>query len=106
IVSSIISQRITITINPLEGDLMPKKAADQAMLTTNWAAQMYIAVFTSGRSVPSRQTRTRAMPIPATRMVHTTGMSPSRVANQGLTRVGYQVFTDILVKTEPDEPRA
>jgi hypothetical protein len=23
-----------------------------------------------------------------------------------LTRVGYQVFTDMLVKTEPDEPKA
>ncbi len=59
-----------------------------------------------GKYVDRRQTRNSEIPISVNRIIHTTGINPSGGANQGLTRVGYQVFTDMLVKTEPDEPTA
>jgi hypothetical protein len=59
IVININTHKIAITTNPNRGDLKPKNAAFQRILTTSWAAKMLRAIF-ARLSKPSRHTKRNA----------------------------------------------
>ena len=63
-----------------------------------------MAAFAPGRAKPSRHTRNKDRPISVKSIIQTAGITPSGGVNQGFVKVGYQVDTDMFVKTDPREP--
>jgi hypothetical protein len=98
------SQRTAITTIPARGDCSPKKAQDQSTLTTSCAAKTPKAIFQSAPFLPSRQTKKRDMPMRMKSTIQTPPITDPGGVKEGLISVGYQVETELLVKTEPRAP--
>ena len=98
------SQRTTITMTATTGDCKPKKAYDQSTLTRSWAANTPKAILPFMLLIPVRQIKKRDRPMRVKIAIQTAEMIDPCGVNQGLTRVGYQLVTELAVNTEPMTP--
>jgi hypothetical protein len=103
-VNSIATQRILIMINPNNGDLYPKNAADHDILSISWTIKMMNAILTCVLPRPLRQMRNNAIPMSANNAIQTGAKSQLGGVNDGFLMVAYQVGIEGVVKNEPSIP--
>jgi hypothetical protein len=96
----------TITINPANEDLQPKKAKDQKLLRINCRMNTENARAGKPPSEPLRQIKNNEIPINAYKTIHTGAKTESGGLKNGFLIPTYQVSTDRIVKNDPITPAA
>src|SRR4030042_2502845 len=103
-VNTMADQRKTISINPANGDLRPKKNIDHRAFKTNWIKKIIKALLTSGLFPPLLQTRYIERPIRVYKLIQTGLNNQSGGEKAGLFNVTYQVGMAGMVKRDPRKP--